>query len=90
MAAIVDDFKSWSESILRTSFQVTILLPAFLYTSYNWSCCYIVLIFIQGVWNGASYYIEVFSKRCGKLRFSVLAKNYFVAEFCKRTRTKIH
>lgn len=42
---------------------VTIVAPAFLYTSYHWSCLYIVFIFIVGVWNGASYYIEVFSKR---------------------------
>ena len=42
---------------------LTILHTNLLYTSYIISCIYIIFIFGIGVWNGASYYIEVFSKR---------------------------
>jgi len=42
---------------------VTILHVPLLYYSYSLSCVYLALIFTWGTWNGASYYIEVFSKR---------------------------
>ena len=42
---------------------VTILHTNILYRSYMISCMYIILIFGIGVWNGASYYIEIFSTR---------------------------
>jgi len=42
---------------------LTILHTNILYRSYLVSCIYIIFIFGIGVWNGASYYIEIFSKR---------------------------
>ena len=42
---------------------LTILHTNVLYENYLVSCIYIIFIFGIGVWNGASYYIEVFSKR---------------------------
>merc|ERR1712141_124746 len=42
---------------------LTIVHPPILYTSYELCCAYLVLIFTAAVWNGASYYIEIFSKR---------------------------
>ena len=42
---------------------LTILHTRLLYAHYRVSCIYIITIFGIGVWNGASYYIEVFSKR---------------------------
>ena len=43
---------------LLTTFHVGLL-----YQDYHLSSAYIILVFSCGVWNGASYYIEVFSKR---------------------------
>jgi hypothetical protein len=42
---------------------VTILHPPLLFNSYYLSCVFLVTVFTMAVWNGASYYIEVFSKR---------------------------
>lgn len=42
---------------------LTIVHPPILFKSYYLSCFYLVTIFTMAVWNGASYYIEVFSKR---------------------------
>ena len=42
---------------------VTIVHTNLLFGSYIVSCLYIILIFGVGVWNGASYYIEIFSNR---------------------------
>jgi len=42
---------------------LTIIHPPILFTSYYLCCAYLVLIFTAAVWNGASYYIEIFSKR---------------------------
>jgi len=42
---------------------MTISYVPFLYFSYGFSCIYLALIFTWGTWNGASYYIEVFSRR---------------------------
>jgi len=42
---------------------VTILHPPILFSSYYLSCVFLVCVFTIAVWNGASYYIEVFSKR---------------------------
>ena len=42
---------------------VTILHPPILFTSYYLSCVFLICVFTMAVWNGASYYIEVFSKR---------------------------
>jgi len=42
---------------------LTILHVRGLYASYLVSCIYIIITFGIGVWNGASYYIEVFSTR---------------------------
>ncbi|CAB4059553.1 unnamed protein product [Lepeophtheirus salmonis] len=54
-------------------FGYTILMISYiwvLYSSYFLSCGYILSIFTWGTWNGASYYIEVFSKRYN-LKFQV-------------------
>lgn len=41
-----------------------VLMPSyFMYSNYFLSCAYFVVLFIAATWNGASYYIEVFSKR---------------------------
>ena len=45
------------------------LHPWFLFSHYWLSSAYFVFIFGIGVWNGASYYIEVFSKQY-QLQFS--------------------
>ena len=42
---------------------LTLLHTNLLYMSYMASCIYIIFVFGIGVWNGASYYIEIFSKR---------------------------
>ena len=42
---------------------VTILHPPLLFQSYYFSCFYLVIVFTVAVWNGASYYIEIFSTR---------------------------
>ena len=42
---------------------LTISYPPFLFNSYNLSFLFLVCVFTIAVWNGASYYIEVFSKR---------------------------
>ena len=42
---------------------LTILHVRMIYAHYRVSCIYIILIFGIGVWNGASYYIEIFSTR---------------------------
>lgn len=40
------------------------LLPVYIfYRDYFLTVCYILFIILCGVWNGASYYIEVFSKK---------------------------
>ncbi len=40
------------------------MLPSFVvYGSYHASCCWLMFCFLIGTWNGASFYIEVFSKR---------------------------
>jgi hypothetical protein len=44
------------------------LQTPWLYGSYEASCLYLVVIFSWGTWNGASYYIEVFSEQY-KLQF---------------------
>ncbi|CAB4065952.1 unnamed protein product [Lepeophtheirus salmonis] len=49
---------------------ITLLYVWIVYTSYVLNCTYILIIFIWGTWNGASYYIEVFSKRYN-LKFEV-------------------
>ena len=49
---------------------VTILPTPFLYRSYYLSLAYFLFVFGWGTWNGASYYIEVFSERY-KLKFIV-------------------
>lgn len=41
-----------------------------LYRSYYLSCIYLCFLFSWGTWNGATYYIEIFSKRYN-LKFSV-------------------
>jgi len=47
---------------------VTILPAMLLYGNYGISCCYIFFLYGWGTWNGASYYIEIFSERY-KLKF---------------------
>ena len=54
---------------LMTIFHVRIL-----YGNYEFSCAYIIVIFGIGAWNGASYYIEVFSKRYN-LKFQPKSKD---------------
>jgi len=48
---------------------ITILPTPFLYHSYMLSCVYMVLLYVCGTWNGASYYIEVFAERY-RLKFA--------------------
>ena len=57
LAKVVFVFSQMMYSLL------TILHTNILYRSYMISCIYIITIFGIGVWNGASYYIEIFSKR---------------------------
>ncbi|BGP16279.1 hypothetical protein JCM10213_007724 [Rhodosporidiobolus nylandii] len=46
---------------------VTLLIPVFvLYDSKTWSSVYLVWMFATSVWNGASFYMEVFSRRFEK------------------------
>merc|ERR1739844_535863 len=42
---------------------LTILHPPLLFKSYYLSCVFLVFVFTMAVWNGASYYIEIFSTR---------------------------
>merc|ERR1712109_400371 len=42
---------------------LTILHPPILFKSYYLSCVFLVFVFTMAVWNGASYYIEIFSTR---------------------------
>ncbi|GAA5856791.1 hypothetical protein JCM8547_008846 [Rhodosporidiobolus lusitaniae] len=43
---------------------VTLLIPLFvLYDSKFWSCVYLLWLFMTSAWNGASFYMEVFSRR---------------------------
>merc|ERR1711997_1211539 len=42
---------------------LTILHPPLLFKSYYLSCVFLVFVFTTAVWNGASYYIEIFSTR---------------------------
>jgi len=42
---------------------ITVIPTPFLYSSYRFSCIYLVLLYGFGTWNGASYYIEVFAER---------------------------
>ena len=39
---------------------LTILHPPLLFKSYYLSCVFLVFVFTMAVWNGASYYIEIF------------------------------
>ena len=51
-------------AIVQLAFTVGTVLPTyFLYSSYILSFVYIVVILTWGVWNGATYYIEVFAER---------------------------
>ena len=50
--------------ITQLIYTIISLLPAaFVYRNYYVSCLYLAFSFLIGTWNGASYYIEVFSKR---------------------------
>ncbi|XP_040580638.1 uncharacterized protein [Lepeophtheirus salmonis] len=63
-------------------FGYTILMISYiwvLYSSYFLSCGYILSIFTWGTWNGASYYIEVFSKRYN-LKFQVKEREEVVTD----------
>jgi len=42
---------------------LTIIHPPILFKSYYLSCLFLVFVFTMAVWNGASYYIEIFSTR---------------------------
>ena len=53
---------------------LTILHVRMIYAHYRVSCLYLILIFGIGVWNGASYYIEIFSTRYN-LKFQPKNKN---------------
>jgi len=66
-----DDIKSkLIFAIVQLIYTALTILPAkFLYGSYTFSCFFIFLMFGWGTWNGASYYIEVFSERY-KLKFT--------------------
>ena len=39
---------------------LTIIHPPILFKSYYLSCLFLVFVFTMAVWNGASYYIEIF------------------------------
>lgn len=66
-----DDIKSkLIFAIVQLIYTAITILPAkLLYGSYTFSCLFIFLMFGWGTWNGASYYIEVFSERY-KLKFT--------------------
>jgi hypothetical protein len=56
---------------MTSQFVYTVLtfIPSFIvYQSHTWHACYACFIFIVSVYNGASFYIDVFSKRY-QLRF---------------------
>ena len=51
-------------AIVQLAFTIGTVLPTyFLYSSYLLSCVYIMIFLTWGVWNGASYYTEVFAER---------------------------
>jgi len=50
---------------------ITFLPTSALYSSYRFSCVYLVILYSWGTWNGASYYIEVFAERY-RLQFKEL------------------
>ena len=51
-----------------------------LYWSYEASCLYLVFVFSWGTWNGACYYIEVFSQQY-KLQFIKVFKGTVSRDF---------
>ena len=49
-------------------YTMLLVLPSFVvYRNYYLSCFWLVAVFLKGTWNGASYYIEIFSTRYGIL-----------------------
>ena len=57
----------WQTKLIFVSVQLlytclTLLLAAYLYTSFNAHLAYLLSILACCIWNGGSYYIEVFSK----------------------------
>ena len=53
----------WGVGQVVVAMITTIPVP-FVYTSYLKSLAYMTLILSYGIWNGVSYYMEVFSKQC--------------------------
>jgi len=53
---------------------LTILHPPLLFKSYYLSCVFLVFVFTTAVWNGASYYIEIFSTRYNLKYVAIEAK----------------
>ncbi|GAA5950288.1 hypothetical protein JCM21900_001103 [Sporobolomyces salmonicolor] len=63
--------RQWRETVFMAGQAiytfVTLLLPLFvLYDSKLWSDVYLLVLFAVSVWNGASFYMEVFSRRFEK------------------------
>lgn len=52
---------------------LTLVPSLFVFHDYYYSCGWLIFNFLVGTWNGASYYIEVFSKRYN-LKFEQAAK----------------
>lgn len=72
----LDPSKPMTKGIfVSVQFVYTLLLllpPYFLYHWYEGCVMYMAFVFVIGTWNGASYYIEIFSKRYN-LKFSASA-----------------
>jgi hypothetical protein len=50
--------------VVQFLYTTLLMLPGyFLFRWYEGCVVYLMVVFILGTWNGASYYIEVFSKR---------------------------
>ena len=51
-------------SLAQLIYTLLMVLPSYLvYSNYYRSCFWLVTVYLIGTWNGASYYIEIFSTR---------------------------
>ena len=51
-------------SLAQLIYTLLMVLPSyFVYSSYYRSCAWLITVYLIGTWNGASYYIEIFSTR---------------------------
>eukprot|EP00095_Tigriopus_kingsejongensis_P004040 maker-scaffold5_size1054832-snap-gene-5.7 protein:Tk04040 transcript:maker-scaffold5_size1054832-snap-gene-5.7-mRNA-1 annotation:"Protein of unknown function DUF2838" len=80
------DPDTWKTKIIFVVSQLaytifTLLPPYFIFMNYRVSAVYLITIFTWATWNGASYYVEVFSKRYNlKFGQEVVAKDEIVGK----------